>query len=64
MDWQAIIAVAEIIGLIFIIISVFYLAKQMHLANKQSLSDSLKDATLQYAQQYKETFGTEKRQLS
>ena len=59
MNWQAIIAVAEIIGLIFIIISVFYLAKQVHLANKQSLAESLKDATMLYAQQYKETFGTE-----
>lgn len=59
MNWQAIIAAAEIIGLIFIILSVFYLAKQVHLANKQSIAESLKDATMLYAQQYKETFGTE-----
>lgn len=59
MNWQAISAVAEIIGLIFIVISVFYLAKQVQHANKQSLSDSLKDATQLYSKQYNETFGTE-----
>ena len=63
MNYQAIIAVAEIVGLIFIIISVFYLAKQVQLANKQSLAESLKDATMLYAQQYKETMGPRKVQL-
>lgn len=59
MNWQAILVVVEIIGLIFIIISVFFLAKQVHQATKQSMADSLKDATQLYAQQYKESFGTE-----
>jgi hypothetical protein len=60
-NWQAITGGAEIIGLIFILISVFYLAKQVKHTNTLSMAESLRDATQLYTQQYKESFGTEKR---
>ena len=61
MNYQAIIALAEIIGLIFIIISVFYLAKQVKLGNKQTTTDSLSDALKLYIEQYNNSYGTEKK---
>ena len=61
MNYQAIIVLAEIIGLIFIIISVFYLAKQVKLGNKQTTTDSLSDALKLYIEQYNNSYGTEKK---
>ncbi|MCW5518092.1 hypothetical protein [Muriicola sp. Z0-33] len=60
MNWEAIIAVAELIGLVFIILSVFYLAKQVKLGNKQTITDSLSDAIKLYIEQYNNSYGTEK----
>jgi hypothetical protein len=61
MNYQAIIAVAEIIGLIFIIISVFYLAKQVQLGNKQTTTDSLSDCVKLYIEQYNNSYSTKKK---
>jgi hypothetical protein len=61
MNWQVINSVLETISVLFIIASVFYLAKQVKQGNKQSISDSLSDATKFWAQQYKDSFGTKKK---
>jgi len=61
MNWQAITTGIEIVSLVFILISVFYLGKQVKLANSQSSAESLKDATQLYVKQYKDSFGSRKR---
>jgi hypothetical protein len=58
-SWDAITAVAEIVGLLVLIASVFYLARQVAHTNLQTTSESLKDATQLYAAQYEKSFGTE-----
>ena len=60
MNYDAIIALAEVLGLIFIIISVFYLAQQVKVGNKQTTTDSLSDAAKFYIEQYNNSYGTEK----
>jgi hypothetical protein len=60
MNYEAIIAISEVLGLIFIIVSVFYLAQQVKVGNKQTTTDSLSDATKFYIEQYNNSYGTEK----
>ena len=61
MNWQAISTMAEISGLLFLIVSVVYLGKQVRHTNTQAAAESLKDATQLYAQQYEACFGTKER---
>lgn len=59
MNWEAITAVSEIVGLIVLIVSVIYLARQVAQTNTQTTSEALKDATQLYVAQYDRSFGTE-----
>jgi len=59
LNWQAITAGAELIGIVVLILSVIYLSKQIRHANLQSASEALKDATQLYSAQYEKSFGSE-----
>jgi hypothetical protein len=60
LSWEAITAASEIIGILVLIISVFYLARQVAHTNVQASTEALKDATQLYVAQYEKSFGTEK----
>ena len=60
LSWEAITATSEIIGILVLIISVFYLARQVAHTNVQASTEALKDATQLYVAQYEKSFGTEK----
>lgn len=61
MNWQKISIALEVLGILTFIASVVYLAKQVKHGNKQSTADSVSDATKLYLEQYKDSFGTEKK---
>lgn len=61
MNWQVVSIVLEIVSIIALIASVFYLAKQVKIGNKQTVADSLSDAVKLYIEQYKNSYGTEER---
>ena len=59
MNWQVISMVLEIVSIITLIFSVFYLAKQVQIGNRQTVADSLSDAIKLYLTQYNTSYGTE-----
>ena len=61
MNWPAITAIAELIGLIILVVSVIYLGKQVKHSNLQATSVGLQDATQLYLAQYEKSFGNEER---
>ena len=61
MDWQILSLIIEITGLIFIVISVFYLAKQLNHGNRLAGAESMSDAVQLYLQQYNNSFGSEEK---
>ena len=61
LNWQAITAGAELIGIVVLILSVIYLSKQIRHTNLQSVSEALKDSTQLYLAQYEKSFGTEEK---
>lgn len=61
MKWAVLSMVLEIVSIIALIFSVFYLAKQVKHGNKQTGADSLSDAVKLYIEQYKNSYGTEER---
>lgn len=61
MDLQILSLIIEISGLVFIVISVFFLAKQLNHGNRLASAESMSDAVQLYLQQYNNSFGSEEK---
>jgi|GEM_PF-3518398 len=58
MDWIAISAISEVLGLLILIISVIYLAAEVRQANSLAASESLKDSVKVWTDHQYKAFGT------
>lgn len=61
MDLQLLTLIVEFSGLLFVVISVIYLAKQLKHGNKMASAESMSDAVELYLHQYNNSFGSEER---
>ena len=58
MDSQILSLIVDITGLLFIVISVIYLAKQLRHGNSLVSTESMSDTVQLYLQQYYNSFGS------
>lgn len=58
MDLQFSTLLVEILGLLFVVISVFYLAKQLMHGNRLASAESMSDSVQLYLEQYNKSFGS------
>ena len=61
MDLHILSLIIEISGLLFIVVSVFFLAKQLNHGNKLAGAESMSDAVQLYLQQYNNSFGSKEK---
>ena len=61
MDLQLLSLIIEISGLLFVVVSVFYLAKQLKHGNRLASAESMSDTVQLYLQQYNNSFGSEEK---